>query len=314
MIRAMTNTPIFKLYRQLMLVLIFVSLTGCELVGWKAEQDKNTLEDAGYTEHFLTLADGGEMKFWVGGTGKPLILLHGFGGTAISTWKKEMLDLNQEYMVIAPDLAWFGDSYSNSAPNLSTQTDAVWQILDSLRIDKVNVAGISYGGFVAYNMMTTPKRIEKAVIIASPGPLFSDNDLIELCNRANVDKPEDLFVPQDSDEVRRLFDHVFYNKKHMPDFVAEQIYQGYFSPWKNKKVALIQSLVSDRERINQYPVKELPPSMLIWGDSDQIFPLKNGIELSEHINSSIVVIPETGHGVTNEKPELVTKLLISFLS
>ncbi|MCW8329315.1 alpha/beta hydrolase [Photobacterium sp. SDRW27] len=310
----MTKLPIFKLYRQLILILVFITLTGCELVGWKAEQDKNSLEEAGYTEHFLTLADGGQMKFWVGGNGKPLLLLHGFGGTAISTWKKEMLELNQDYMVIAPDLAWFGDSYSNGSPNLNTQTDAVWQILDSLQVEKVNVAGISYGGFVTYNMMTTPERIEKSVIIASPGPLFSDGDLADLCVRAGVDKPEDLFVPQNSKEVRRLFDHVFYDKKRMPDFVADQIYQGYFAPWKSEKAALIQSLIYDRQRINQYPVADLPPSMLIWGDSDQIFPLKNGIELSEHINSAIVVIPKTGHGVTNEQPELVTKLLKSFLS
>lgn len=310
----MTKLPVFKLYHQLVLFILLFTLSGCEIVGWKAEQDKYTLEEAGYSEHYLTLTDGGVMKFWVGGTGKPLLLLHGFGGTAISTWKKEMLDLNKEYMVIAPDLAWFGDSYSNSAPNLATQTDAVWQILDSLQLEKVNVAGISYGGFVTYNMMMTPERIEKSVIIASPGPLFDDDDLAELCMRAGVDKPEDLFVPQNSSEVRRLFDHVFYEKKRMPDFVADQIYQGYFAPWRKEKKLLIQSLVSDRERIAQYPVADLPPSMLIWGDNDQIFPLNNGIELSEHMNSSIVVIPETGHGVTNEQPKLVTKLLKSFLS
>ena len=310
----MANLPIFKLYRRLILMLVLISLAGCELVGWKAEQDKISLEEVGYREHFLTLADGGEMKFWVGGSGKPLLLLHGFGGTAISTWKKEMLELNRHYKVIAPDLAWFGDSYSNGTPNLGTQTNAVWQILDSLNIDKVNVAGISYGGFVTYNMMTTPERIEKSVIIASPGPLFSDEDLVELCGRAGVERPEELFVPQSSDEVRRLFSHVFYDKKRMPDFIADQIYQGYFAPWKNKKAMLIQSLINDRERITQYPVNELPPSMIIWGDSDQIFPLKSGIDLSKHLNSAIVVIPETGHGVTNEKPDLVSKLLISFLT
>lgn len=311
----MTRLPRFNLYRRLLVLFILLfAITGCEIVGWKAEQDKQTLEEAGYSEKFLSLADGGVMKYWVGGTGKPLLLLHGFGGTAISTWKKEMLELNKDYMVIAPDLAWFGDSYSHSTPNLTTQTDAVWQILDSLEIDKVSVAGISYGGFVTYSMMMTPKRINKSIIIASPGPLFNDDDLAQLCIRAKVDKAEDLFVPQNSLEVRRLFDHVFYEKKRMPDFIADQIYQSYFAPWQNEKKLLIKSLVSDRERINQYPVTNLPPSMLIWGDSDQIFPLKNGIELSEHINSSIVVIPETGHGVTNEQPELVTRLLKSFLS
>ncbi|GAB3521700.1 alpha/beta fold hydrolase [Photobacterium alginatilyticum] len=297
-----------------MLCILLFALTGCEIVGWKAEQDKLSLQEAGYTENTLTLADGGKMRYWVGGTGKPLLLLHGFGGTAISTWKKEMLELNKDYMVIAPDLAWFGDSHSNGTPNLTTQTDAVWQIIDSLNIEKINVAGISYGGFVTYNMMLSPERIDKSVIIASPGPLFNDDDLSQLCMRANVEKPEDLFVPQNSNEVRRLFDYVFVDKKRMPDFVADQIYLSYFAPWRSEKKQLIQSLVSDRERISKYPANQLPQSMLIWGDSDQIFPLDNGIKLSEYMSSSLVVIPNTGHGVTNEQPELVTKLLKSFLS
>ncbi|KHT64344.1 alpha/beta hydrolase [Photobacterium gaetbulicola] len=298
-------------------MVIFITLTilgGCELVQWKEQHDHNQLYAQGYQEHLLKLEEGGQLKYWLGGTGKPLLLIHGFGGNAVSTWKEEMLELSKHYQVIAPDLAWFGDSYSMGPPNLTTQTETIWQLLDALGIDKVHVAGISYGGFIAYNMMMQPDRVEKGVIIASPGPLFSDEDLEELCHRAGVEKPERLFVPNNRDEVRRLFNNVFYEPKKMPDFVAEQIYSGYFSPHKKEKEHLIQSLVDERERITNADTASFPPSMLIWGDSDQIFPLKNGIALSQHLNSAIVVLPETAHGVTNEQPKIVTKLLKLFLS
>ncbi|MGF1687336.1 alpha/beta hydrolase [Photobacterium japonica] len=302
-----------RFFRYYLLILSLVALSGCELVTWKAGHDRTQLINAGYEEHYLPLSDGGTMKYWVGGTGKPLLLLHGFGGSAISTWKNEMLTLNGDYRVIVPDLAWFGDSYSHGKPNLSTQTDAVWQVMDTLGIDKFNVAGISYGGFVTYNMMTQPERIEKSVIIASPGPLFTDNDLTALCQRAGVEQPEQLFVPQNSDEVRRLFSHVFVEPKRMPDFVADQIYHNYFASFRDEKSALIQSLVEDRTRISAFPVEQLPPTLLIWGDSDAIFPLENGISLSQHLNAPLIVLPETGHGVTNEQPDLVTKLLKTYL-
>ncbi|PSV99558.1 alpha/beta fold hydrolase [Photobacterium lipolyticum] len=306
--------PTPKIYRHIIMLLVMIfALSGCELVNWKAQQDKDELVDVGYSERFLPLKEGGTLKYWVGGKGEPLLLLHGFGGTAISTWKKEMLALNQNYMVIAPDLAWFGDSYSNGQPNLTTQTEAIWQLVDHLNIDKVNVAGISYGGFVTYNMMTTPERISKSIIIASPGPLFSDRDLTVLCQRADVDEPEDLFVPKNSDQVRRLFDHVFYEKKHMPDFIADQIYQNYFAPWQTEKEALIKTLSNERERIAQHSPSQLPPSMIIWGDSDQIFPLKNGIKLSQYLEVPVVVIPQTGHGVTNEQPTVVVDLIRAFI-
>ncbi|MGF1876381.1 alpha/beta hydrolase [Photobacterium frigidiphilum] len=304
-----------RLFRHVMLffVLIF-TLSGCEIVKWKATQDGESLVNAGYSEQFLPLKEGGNIKYWIGGTGKPLLLLHGFGGTAISTWQKEMMALSQDYQVIAPDLAWFGDSHSKGLPNLTTQTNAIWQLMDHLKIDKVNVAGISYGGFVTYNMMTTPERIDKSIIIASPGPLFSEKDLDDLCLRTGVDNPENLFVPQNSDEVRRLFDNVFYDKKYMPDFIADQIYTSYFSPWQAERTSLIQTLIKDRDRTAEFPPNNLPSSMVIWGDSDQIFPLKSGIQLSGYLNAPIVVIPETGHGVTNEQPEVVVKLIKSFLS
>ncbi|MBC7002647.1 alpha/beta hydrolase [Photobacterium sp. BZF1] len=289
-------------------------LNGCELVQWKEKHDHDQLYAQGYQEHILNLKEGGQLKYWIGGTGEPLLLIHGFGGTAVATWKEEMLELSKHYQVIAPDLAWFGESYSMGTPNLTTQTDTMWQLLDALNIEEVNVAGISYGGFITYNMMMQPDRVKKGVIIASPGPLFSDEDLEALCLRAGVEKPEQLFVPTNSDEVRRLFDNVFYEPKNMPDFVANQIYSSYFSPYKNEKELLIQSLVDDRARISGANTNEFPPTMLIWGDSDKIFPLKNGIALSKHLNSAIVVLPETAHGVTNEQPDTVSKLLKVFIS
>lgn len=307
----MTTTRPFHFV--LIAIFLLLSLTGCELVDWKARQDHDTLTDAGFEEHYLTLQEGGRIKYWVGGKGKPLLLLHGFGGTAISTWKREMLALNQDYQVIAPDLAWFGDSFSEGTPNLTTQTNAVWQILDAMKIEKVAVAGISYGGFITYNMMLNPERIDKSIIIASPGPLFSDADLQALCLRAGVEHPEQLFVPQNGNEVRRLFDHVFFEPKSMPDFVATDIYNSYFSPYRQEKADLIRSLVHDRTRIANLPTDNLPPSLLIWGDSDQIFPLRNGIALSHYLSTTLVVLPDTGHGVTNEQPQTVVRLLKSFL-
>ncbi|MDV5167583.1 alpha/beta hydrolase [Photobacterium rosenbergii] len=303
-----------QLIKFITIFLALMILNGCELVQWKENHDHDQLYAQGFQEHILNLNEGGQLKYWVGGSGKPLLLIHGFGGTAVATWKEEMLELSKHYQVIAPDLAWFGQSYSMGPPNLTTQTDTIWQLLDALKIDKVNVAGISYGGFITYNMMMQPERVEKGVIIASPGPLFSDEDLEELCQRAGVEKPEQLFVPTNSDEVRRLFDNVFYEPKKMPDFVANQIYSSYFFPYKKEKVTLIQSLVDDRTRIANANTEDFPPTMIIWGDSDNIFPLKNGIELSKHLSSAIVVLPETAHGVTNEQPGTVSKLLKIFIS
>ena len=152
------------------------------------------------------------------------------------------------------------------------------------------------------------------MIIASPGPYFSDQDLAELNQRFAVDAAEDFFVPKDQQELRRLFDGIFVEPKMMPDFIADQIYQTYFATWHKQKIAMIQSLPADRDLLLQQSLKDLPPTMLIWGEQDRIFPLANGIELSKNMSAPIIVLPDTAHGVTNEKPEAVVNLIKTFIN
>ncbi|WP_297481950.1 alpha/beta hydrolase [uncultured Photobacterium sp.] len=288
--------------------------TGCEVVHWKTKHDQSSLEKEGFSKYKMVLKEGGELTYWEGGQGQPLLLLHGFGGTAAATWKAEMLQLSKKYRVIAPDLLWFGESYSDNAAQLSTQTNAIWQLVDKLQLQKIDVAGISYGGFITYDMMLTPERINKAVIIASPGPLFSDGDLDDLVKRAGIDSPEELFVPNSGDDVKRLYDNVFIEKKRIPDFIANQIYLDYFSQWKPQRTQLIKTLPNDRDRIQQYDPKKSPQTLIIWGQNDKIFPLNSGIKLSKYIQAPIIVLPKTGHGITNEHPKITADLIDYFLS
>ncbi|PTB30935.1 alpha/beta fold hydrolase [Photobacterium phosphoreum] len=288
--------------------------TGCEVVRWKTKHDQSSLKKEGFSKQQMPLREGGNLTYWEGGQGQPLLLLHGFGGTAAATWKAEMIQLSKKYRVIAPDLLWFGESYSDDPAQLATQTNAIWQLVDTLKLTKIDVVGISYGGFITYDMMLTPERINKAVIIASPGPLFNDQDLSDLVQRAGIQSPEELFVPNNGDGVKRLYDNVFIDKKIIPDFIANQIYHDYFSQWKPQRTQLIKTLPNDRDRIHQYDPKKLPQALLIWGENDQIFPLKSGIQLSQYIQAPIIVLPKTAHGITNEKPTITADLIDNFLS
>ena len=301
---------------KLFIVCICLSLlSGCSLVRWKTDSDEGSLKAVGFTQLDISLAEGGTLSYWRGGQGQPLLLIHGFGGSAVTTWKEEMLALSADYDVIAPDLAWFGDSFSAGEANLTTETNAIIQLIDELKLNNINIAGISYGGFVTFNILNSANqndRINKAIIIASPGPYFSDNDLTALTKRFAVDNPEDFFIPKNSDELRRLFEGIFVEPKMMPDFVADQIYQTYFAAWHKQKIAMIQSLSADRDTLLTAPIATTP-TLLIWGEQDRIFPVEHGIYLSKKIQAPLVVIPTTGHGVTNEQPEMVVRLIKTFI-
>lgn len=313
------NRPNDMMSNKLKLFIIcicFSLLSGCSVVRWKIGTDEDSLKTTGFEQHRISLQEGGTLSYWRGGKGQPLLLIHGFGGNAITTWKDEMLTLSADYDVIAPDLAWFGDSFSTGEANLTTETQAIWQLVNQLQLDNINIASISYGGFVTFNMMNNSphetRHINKAIIIASPGPYLSDDDLAALNQRFAVDNPEDFFVPKNSNELRRLFDGIFIDPKMMPNFIADQIYQTYFVAWHKQKIAMIQSLSADRDTLLQAPVSSTP-TLLIWGEQDRIFPLEHGIVLSQKIQAPLVIIPNTGHGVTNEQPEMVVRLIKTFI-
>jgi pimeloyl-ACP methyl ester carboxylesterase len=291
---------------------VLINLTGCNLKQIQQQYDHVTLSNANFKKQTLTLKNKGELHYWEGGKGDTVLLLHGFGGSATATWREVMKQLSQNYRVIAPDLLWFGQSYAQETANLQTQTLAISTLMTHLNLPNYHVAGISYGGFVAYDLMLHDKRVDKTVIIASPGPTFNKQDLQQLVQRANVSTPEALFVPTTGDEVKRLMNLVFFKKKSIPPFIANEIYDDYFSEYRPEKVQLIQTLLNERERIQDTPPPSKSTRLIIWGKHDQIFPLHYGERLSQHLNAPLKILENTGHGVTNEQPEQVTKLLRGF--
>ncbi|MCK8046200.1 alpha/beta hydrolase [Shewanella sp. 1CM18E] len=295
-------------------VMLGFLLAGCSAVDIVDARDKAALQDVGFAQHQLTLQEGGELNYWQAGQGEVILLLHGFGGTAATSWQDVMINLSKDYRVIAPDLAWFGESYSQGAASLATQSKAVRQLIAALDLDKVNLVGISYGGFVTFDLMITEPKVEKAVLLASPGVLFPDSELALMNQRFNVDEASDIFVPQNPKQMRRLLDGTFVDFPWYPGFIDAGIFEKYFAGYLDEKRQLIDSLPADRDRIAaEVSVESLPPSMLIWGENDKVFPLNLGIQLADYLSAPIVIIPKAAHGLSNDYPEIVTQSIKAFV-
>ncbi len=131
--------------------------------------------------------DSLQINYWKGGKGPVLVFIHGFGGDALMNWNKLLQHYAKTNTVVACDLLWFGKSTSKGNPNLSTQVDAVHQLLTSLKIDSASFIGQSYGGFVVLDYAHRyPKQVTKLVIANSPGSTFDVSILDTLCAKSNV--------------------------------------------------------------------------------------------------------------------------------
>ncbi len=102
------------------------------------------------------------------GAGKPLILLHGFGGCT-QNWYPFVDALAQHYRLILVDLR--GHGYSTNPDNLFTHKAAaqdIFQLLDHLEIHSFSAMGMSSGGMTLLHMTTSqPERIEAMVLISA---------------------------------------------------------------------------------------------------------------------------------------------------
>jgi len=102
------------------------------------------------------------------GTGKPLVLLHGFGGCS-HNWHPFTEKLSERHRLIVVDLR--GHGYSTNPENKFTHGEAasdVFLLLEKLGVGQFSAMGMSSGGMTLLHMATSqPKRIESMVLISA---------------------------------------------------------------------------------------------------------------------------------------------------
>src|SRR6185436_1545561 len=93
----------------------------------------------------------------------PLVLLHGYMATS-TMWAPNVADFTKDYRVYAIDVMGQPSKSVPAEPIRSAADYAVWlsAVLDGLHLDRVCLAGQSYGGWLALNSaIATPGRLHK---------------------------------------------------------------------------------------------------------------------------------------------------------
>ena len=289
-------------------------LAGCSLAVMQQHRIEHAYARAGLTEHTATIGTE-TMHWWSGGHGPPLLLVHGFGGDAMFGWAGQ-LPLAREHTLIVPDLVWFGKSRSTAADyGLALQLRGVLGVLDAEHVDRVDVAGISYGGFVAAALDSLhPERVDRLVIVDSPGREFSPADEEALLARFHATKPEDVFVPTGPDGVRVLMKLAYVHPRPTPGFLMADVYRHLFVDAADEKRRLLDALTADRATLtSEWDVRA--PTLVVWGAEDPMFPLALGQALAADIaGARFVALPGTAHAPNLEDARGFNGVVADFLT
>lgn len=124
----------------------------------------------GFTEHRVPVGDDVTLNAAVGGTGSPVVLLHGFPQTHLM-WRHVAADLAADHTVICPDLRGYGasDKPAENGPQTyakRTMAQDVVRLAAELGHDRFTLAGHDRGALVAFRAaMDHPQTVSRALFL-----------------------------------------------------------------------------------------------------------------------------------------------------
>jgi len=143
------------------------------------------------TKEFFVSVDDYKIYVEETGTGDPVILLHG-GFLDHRMWKKQVDELSKTFRVITLDMP--GHGLTVNGDTTVTSNKVLLKVMDTLKIKKTNLLGLSLGGVAATDFaISYPDRCHK-IILAAPGLVGWDF------------KQDSVLVQQDEDRSRTFID------------------------------------------------------------------------------------------------------------
>jgi pimeloyl-ACP methyl ester carboxylesterase len=251
-----------------------------------------------------------------GGTGPPLVLVHGLGLTWRS-WQPVLDALEARHDVIAIDLPGFGESPAlpaGTAPTPTRLADAVESELDRLNLDAPALVGNSLGGWVALELARR-RRATRAVVI-SPSGLESPperalvialNELMRL--RARFGAPLGRWLTAPALARVMLFAGLRSQPWRLsPDAADHDLHDFGYSPGFQSTLA---STVATHVPgwLGEIPV----PVRVAFGTLDLMLGVFTAPRFAAAIpGAELVALPGVGHVPMLDDPELVARTILDF--
>jgi len=271
------------------------------------------------------LANGIELAYVDEGSGDEVLLfVHGLG-SYIPAWRKNLLDLRNDFRCIAVDLPGYGKSskgkYTGTLPFFAEQLIA---LLDHLQLEQVTLVGHSMGGQISMvTALQYPERIKRLVLCAPAGfETFNEGQKewfreVITANGVRLTPVESIKANLGSNFLNFPKDAEFMIDDRIAMRSAED-FPGYCYIIPKSVQAMVDMPVYD----------ELPnitqPVQVIFGKQDNLIPnrfLNPGSTTkvaedgaSRIPNAQLNIVNKAGHFVMFEQAEEVNQIIRAFMA
>jgi pimeloyl-ACP methyl ester carboxylesterase len=244
-----------------------------------------------FRQSFIEL-DGCRASLRRGGSGEPLLFLHGASGAPVIM--PFMEQLAARFDVLVPEHPGYGRS--DEPEWLDNIHDAAYFYLDFLRtleLRNVTLVGASMGGWIAMEMAVRDTSRIKSLVLASPAGVAAPGV-----------QPADIFLLSPEDLVRNLF----FDQRLAEARLAEPVTpESIDIALKNRHTTA--RLAWEPRLHDPFLPKWLHridvPVKIVWGREDRILPAKIADELKRLMpKAELHLLDNVGHLPHAEKPEL----------
>ncbi len=243
-----------------------------------------------------------------GGTGAPLLLVHGFGADR-RTFTANQPALSGVADVWSLDLPGHGGSpwTEGGVPSAAAFADAILRALDATDVQRVDIVGHSLGGAVSGVFAARhPERVRSLTALAASG-------LGRPVPRVFV---ETLPTLTDVEATEHLLQRLFVRKSLANRRLALYMLDDLEKPGRRaalSRIAAEMTAISAEADLAFRAVAEAGlPRLVIWGEGDGVNPLDE--ERLAAVGGERFVIPEVGHLPHVEAAVAVNRRLPAFLS
>ena len=278
-----------------------VGLTGCETLGHSLANSALSVERwrSDLVRKEIVVPEGYHFVYLEGGSGEPLVLLHGFGADK-DNFTRVARSLTSHYRVIIPDLIGFGES--SHLPNLdyhfAAQAERVHAFVQALGLTGISLGGNSMGGAIALSYAAQhPQEVNSLWLIDTAG--IAGAPASELVTVLMAGGRNPLMVSKESD-FPDLMKFAMSDPPYLPGPIMDVLARGRMANQDIERRVFQQISV---DSLNDAIHGLLTPTLIVWGEQDRVLSV-GAVPLLKALlpHAEAIVMPGIGHAPMIERP------------
>ena len=245
-----------------------------------------------------------------------VVLVHGLSTQGAGDWRHVVPLLAQRRQVLAFDLPGFARSdQGNQLYSFERYSQLLHWLIDDWAKGPVTLVGHSFGGALAlYHADSRPNDVEKLVVVDAAGVLHRTAYLKYVASLRDAGL---LSASPDLEEgLNDIIGFLLEATEKIPGTDMSQVLDDgklrrrYFRSDSGAVAGAAMMEVDFSQRLDRIG----QPTMVIWGESDDVAPLRTGQVLAARLaNVRLRTIQGVGHAPMLESPEAFNRLLLEAL-